>query len=586
MKQFLSILICVLLLLGMVGCAGFPEQRSQESYEKQKTRYADVISQYTELLSAKRNGEELSAPDTKNVDAREAAIAEVLYGIADACKDGDAAENLGYGFKDFDGNGTPELILLSKYTSIYAMFTLSDGLPILLEANVKGRFVFAPKGRFLLMRQTTVDHIQEGVYYICRVDGDKMAYDAIYGQVYDSNKREIVERFRIADGNRTPIDEETFHALNREYQRVGLPDYANISKLEAPQIHFPLVDIGADADLPVADFSSYAAIRKTYLAISTCLDEFNSSEWIQGCYDTLFSFPNDRSFEYYTKLLYTAYRGHDSMGYDEIDLNGDGIDELVLMNEEYRIKAIFTQKEGVPVLLDAFTTFDHTCWLDDEGLIHVDRESYEELEYSLYEFTKDGEYTCMYSILVDNSGRYLTKNGKTEPFDYEESMALYYDEYCRYSEPFTPNEYTRNASDLTYTPLAEATEDMIRKATDKTWHKYAKLEKTTGKDFAHGNTYITFENVSDTQIDVNVKYEFTYSYPDPEREHYMLNETTESFLEFTAFAENGVFVFEGQDLKGSLEFQKDCLWLIIEESADARFAVGNHCFTWQNPFIE
>ncbi len=584
MNKFLSVFLCLFMLLTLFGCnpptTTTYEQQPPKTYEEQKALYGDIISRYTALLTAKHNGEQLSAPNSDNMDAREIAIAEALYGIVDACKEAKAAEELGYGYKDLDGNGTPELIILSKYASIRAIFTISDNTPILLEANygTGSFFVFAPKNRFILMRKTVTDHIEEGIVYTCHVDGDKMIYDDVSGKVYDQKKKETLDLFRIVDGKRTPIDENTFRALNREYQKASQPGYEEVSKLEAPRIHFPLADRVIDSNLPVADFSDYATIRKTYLAISTCLEEFKSLEWIEGKYDSLFSFPSDRSFEYYTRLLYTAYHSDDRMGYDEIDLNGDGLDELVLMNEDYRIKAIFTQKDGVPMLLDTFVFSYHTCWLDDEGLIHVDRESYDELEYSLYEFTKSGEYNLLYSVLVDNYCRYLTKDGKIEPITSEASMELYYDDYCRYSEPFSPNEHTRNVSNLTYTALTEATEDMIKVAADKTWHKYANLEKTTGKDFARSNIYVSFENATDTQMDMGVKYTFTFSYPDSNKDYYLLDDTTESLLKITVRAENEVFVFEEHGVKGKVEFGYKYLWIVIEESTDERLPKGNHCY--------
>ena len=584
MNKYLSFLLCIFLILMAVGCTHLPEQQTQKSYKEQKALYDDIISQYTSLLNAKHNGEELVVPNTENMDARQSAISETLYGIVDAYKDAKEVENLGYGYKDFDGNGTPELIILTKYTSIHAIFTLSDDQPILLESNYDfgSSFVFATKNRFFMVRRTVSDNIEEATFYTCRVSGDKMAYDAIYGKVYDQDKKETIEVFRIVDGNRTPIDEDTFRALNREYQKACQPGYSDLSKLAAPRIHFPLVNGVIDSDLPVADFSDYAAIRKTYLAISTCLEKFKSLEWIEGKYDNLFSFPSDRSFEYYTRLLYTAYHSDHHMGYDEVDLNGDGLDELVLMNEDYRIKAIFTQKDGVPVLLDAFAY--ETCWLDDKGFIHVDNEQYHELEYNLYEFASNGEYKLIYSILAaDNGKRYLTENGKTEEITFEKFLELHYEDYCRYSEPFKPYEQTRNVSNLLYTALTEATEDMIKVAADKTWHKYANLEKTTGKDLARSNTYVTFENVTDTQMDMSVKYTFTFSYPDPSRDHYLLDDTTESILRFTVRKEDNCIVFDENGVKGRIEFGQKYLWLVIDESSDQRFSVGNHCFEIYSP---
>jgi len=584
MKKFLSALLCIFLLMAMVACSP-TQQQPQKTYEEQKELYTDIISQYTSLLTAKHNEEELTAPTTDGMDDREKAIAEALYGIVNACKNAEAVERLGYGYKDFDGNGTPELMLLSKYNSIRAIFTISDDIPILLEANygyVGNSFDFAPKNRFFLARSTVNDMIEEATFYTCHVDGDKMVYDVIFGAIYDQEKKEIIERYQDTNGTRTPIDENTYDELYRERVPLSQPNYTVVPKLAAPLIHFPLLPEVNEEGLPVADFSSYAEIRKTYSAISACLDEFDSFNWFVGEYDHLFSFPSDLSYEYYNRLMYAAYHGSVNIGYDEIDLNGDGIDELVLLNEDYRIKAIFTQKDGVPIMLDAFAF--ETCWLDDQGFIHVDNESYYELEYNLYEFKISGEYELVYSILAAKNGnRYLTKDGKTEQISFERSLELYYDDYCRYSEPFETKEETRNVSSLKYTPINEDTDDFLEVATEKTWYKNAKLEETTGKDLARGNTYVSFEKTTDTQIAVNIKYEFIYSYPDPDRDHYLLNDITESSLKVTGNIVDGVLTFDEGGIKGRIEFGQYYIWLIIEESTDQRFAVGYHCYEEYSP---
>ena len=420
------------------------------------------------------------------------------------------------------------------------------------------------------------------MHYTCRVDGDKMAYDAVYGSVYDREKKEIVERFQIDNGTRTPIDDKVYRVLNREYQKVAqVPHLYSSPKQEIPFIYFPLVAKSqTGAILPIADFSSYAAIRNTYIEISRCIGSFNMSEWEAGKYDNLFTFPSDRSFEYYTKLLYIACNSGNYLGYDEIDLNGDGEKELVLLGEDYNIKAIFTQKNGVPVLLDAFIFPYQTCWLDSEGFIHVDCEDYEELKYSLYEFAENGEYKQRYSFIVDNYGLYLMNDGKIRPITSEES-AIQYDDYARYPEPFSPNEYTRNVSSLTYTPIIETTDD-LKVATEKTWHKYVNFKRSR-VDFARSNTYVTFENVTDTRIDMKLKYVFIFSYPDPERENYLLDDVKEETLDFSVRKENGTFIFDENGIKGMLEFGQKSLWIIIDESSDERFPVGNYCLKIYKP---
>ena len=573
-KYTLALFICTLALLGLVACAP-----SELSYEEQKTAYNGIIEEYTALLTAKQNGEELPVPDTEGMDEGEAAIAIALHGIV-ADQNAETLADLGYGFKDMDGNGTPELILLSRYTSIRAVFTLAKHKPVLLEANYgKGTaFLFAPKNRFFMKRNTVTDSIEEGLLYTCHVDGEKMVYDAIYGAVYDQEKKEVLERFQMVDGQRTPIDKETYNELDREYRKTLGTDYGHTVKLFSPYIHYPLGEKVSTENLPVADFSSYEAIRETYKAISTCLEgRLVGNDWLKGAYDDLFSYPDDFSFEYYTQLLYAAYNNAYYEGYDEIDLNGDGKDELVILNEDYTVKAIFTMKKGTPVMLDAFA--NEVCWLDEEGMIHVDRTDYYELEYSLYEFTKEGDYNLVYSILVaENGNRYLTKDGKTEIISFEDSLTLYYDEYRPfYTEPFGAEEYNRSVSGLTYTPLTPYTEDPMKTAVTKMWRKSATLDKTSGEEYgAYSNTYVTFENATDTGMDVHVKYAYTVLYPDPDREYHSLEKTTESYLDFTAREENGVFAFEADGIKGHLEFRNKNTWLVIEESSDKRFPVGYH----------
>lgn len=580
MRKIAIVLLCILLVTATFACS--PTQQPQKTYEEQKELYNDIISQYTSLLTAKHKGEVLPLPEAEGMNAEETEIATALYGIVDACKNAEAAERMGYGYKDFDNNGTPELILLSKYNSIRAIFTISNDTPILLEANygnIGESFEFAPKNRFFWARSIVNNMIEEATFYTCHVDGDKIIYDVIFGAVYDQEKKEVIERYQEVDGTRTPIDENTYNELYREREPLNQPNYTVIPKLAAPLIHFPLLPDVNEEGLPVADFSSYDKIIKTYSAISTCLDEFDSFSWFMGEYDHLFSFPDDISYDYYNRLLYSAYNGSYNVGYDdEIDLNKDGIDELVLLNEDYRIKAIFTQKKGVPVLLDAFAY--ETCWLDDQGFIHVDNESYYELEYNLYEFKSSGEYGLVYSILAAKNGnRYLTKDGKTEQISFEKSLELYYDDYCRYSEPFTPNEQTRNISSLKHTPINDVNDyDLVGAATAKNWYKNAELEKTTGKDLARGNTYISFENVTDKEIKVNIKYEFIYSYPDPDRDYYLLNDITESYISILGNIDDNVLTFNEGGIKGRIEFAQNRIWLIIEESTDSRFHVGNHCY--------
>ncbi len=573
MKKFSALLVCLVLLTSAVGCTFIPQSATDDP----EAMYKDVISEYTALLTAQSKGEELPEPKTVGMSERKAAISEALYGIVDGITD---ANTMGYGFKDMDGNGIPELIILSKYYTVYAVLSFSKNAPILLQACCeKGIYMnFATRNRFFMKHRTENDNIVEVTNYTIRVSGDKIVYDSVFGQTYDKTEKKT-ESFQIIDGNRTPIDKETFEDLSYEHLRTVLPAYSDTSRLLAPKVYLPLQNklVAGNA---LADFSSYASIRETYKKIASRVGQFDSAKWVKGEYDDLFVFPSYLDFEYYNRLLPTLYCDH--IGYDELDLNGDGADELVLMDEAYRIKAIFTEKNGVPVLVDAFA--DETCWIDGEGFIHVDNEQHYYLEYYLYEFTAEGKLDLIYSVqLAENSNRYLLRDGKTERITFEESMEIYHDDYCRYPTSVQPNEYTRSVTELTYTPLVEETEDLTELAADKTWHHYANLEDISDKDWERSNKYLTFEKGSGDQMTVNIKDVFIYSYPDPDREYYMLDEITESFLNITGSEENGVLTFFESGIKGRIEFGNEHIWLIITESSDERFPVGFHCFKEYTP---
>lgn len=576
MKRLLSFFLCLLLLLPLTACRRQPPERT---YEEKKAFYGEVISEYIALLTAKKNGEPLASPRLESLGGNAVPIAEALFGVVSAAK---SPEKLGYGYRDIDGNGTPELLLMGETVGVLAILSLSGDEPILLTSSyAQGTILrFVERNRILVTCSSTRSNIEEAYYYTCHVEGDRLVYDMGCGQGYDREAEESTGFFRIEDGARTPIDQETFGFLIREHRALPVGRYDIDHKRYTPLSVHPLQPPPSEAGLPVADFSSYAAILSTCRAIDACLLEFDRYEWLTGGYDRLFSFPSDTAYEYYLQLVYAMHRNARSVGYGELDLNGDGRAELLLLNEDYTIKAIFTEREGIPMLVAAFGMED--VWLDSDGRLHVDRLEYDELEYSLYEFTESGALSLEYSLLADNNGRYLAKDGKTEPIGFEESNALYYDDYRCYAEPFSPNEQTRNVSTLSYAPLTPRNADPVAAALGKTWKKYADLEKTTGKD-AYANTYLSLTAEGPAEVSIAVQYVFSWFYPDPEREHYMLEDKTETTATFTVRKENGVFYLTGDGVRGRLELLCEHLWLIIEESTDDRFPVGAHCYKAVSP---
>ena len=584
MKKLLTLVLALALLLSAVACVKKAPEEPETPQKTVEEIYAEIVAEYTELLTLRHNGEELPPLDTRDMDETEKQIAVTLYNLALHCDTPQRTEYFGYAYKDVDGNGVTELLLMTK-TTPYAIFTVSEGKAILLEAAYgypDSSLYLISKNHLLLTRSSFHDQIQDATTYVCHVEGTQMVYDTIYGAIYDQAKKEVLEYYQILNGERVSIDEETYNELNWDLYltQSSMGDAAEM-KLNLPYVHL-LFGATDNSEKPTVDFSSYEAILDTYQKIEAAIpDNFNYYRWIQGEYDDLFSYPNERAFEYFQKLFYVVQRCKEP-GYDLIDLNGDGLDELVLLGANYVVRAIFTQKDGVPVLLDQIDST--TYWLDAEGRIHADREKNYLLEYSLYEVTSDGGFALRDCIFQTQLGRYrMTADGKTEKISREEFSALYQDYTC-YPETFTREEYTKSVSELTFTPIVQPTDADIQAALGKTWFCFIREEEATGLHSAHSDLYISFENVTDTQVDVNFKYTFTYHIPDPDNvstvpgiSYYVPITTPETFLNVTAQRENNALLFDGNGIKGRIEFGVNHAWVLIEESTDERFKVGWFC---------
>ena len=99
--------------------------------------------------------------------------------------------------------------------------------------------------------------------------------------------------------------------------------------------------------------------------------------------------PQEKKF--FGAFLYEAYKHHAgkdkkdcfspiyklTWGYAQKDLNADGADELILLNEDYTVIAIFSYADGKPTVIGGLNesypyqrpTLEN-CWIDGDGYIY------------------------------------------------------------------------------------------------------------------------------------------------------------------------------------------------------------------------
>lgn len=110
-----------------------------------------------------------------------------------------------------------------------------------------------------------------------------------------------------------------------------------------------------------ADFASYESIIRMYSKLVEVLPDWVSDDQ-QEEIDALFYFPNEQAREWYVMVSDAVFilcpgdraNGLAHLGYAIKDVNGDGVEELFLLSDEFTMIALFTQYDGKPVLLEDF----------------------------------------------------------------------------------------------------------------------------------------------------------------------------------------------------------------------------------------
>ena len=177
-------------------------------------------------------------------------------------------------------------------------------------------------------------------------------------------------------------------------------------------------------------FASYEEILDIYRLAIERFDLIDDSTEMIAC--TL-GFSNVKQVEWFEKILMSSYLYYDGddkdareaavnrlrrFTYTQTDLNGDGIEELILLALAQDVLAIFSMVDGEPVLLGNYTP-RNTCEVDDQGLLHVTEkgsgDSYSKRVYEIAHGGKRLNKLVEYGVddlLFSNFGYYVERSGK------------------------------------------------------------------------------------------------------------------------------------------------------------------------------
>ncbi len=152
---------------------------------------------------------------------------------------------------------------------------------------------------------------------------------------------------------------------------------------ETPHVEETVTQETSDTELTPADFASYESILRMYRKMVEVNPESLTPEGENNSeIDKLFFFPNEQAREWYEDLEnsifffyyrkpkpYSETEDYTSYGYALKDLNGDGVEELVLLTDDGNLLALFTLCQGKPVLLRSSYYPRYRGYLNQDGLV-------------------------------------------------------------------------------------------------------------------------------------------------------------------------------------------------------------------------
>lgn len=417
--------------------------------------YLPITAKFKDLILYKHLNEELP-PRGEN----EPFYMDALYAVGQMY---DPSVNMGYTIKDINGDGYAELLLMGIENRVYAIFTILDGEVAHVHTFQQGMGYIAPDG-MVFYNEKGENGLSVSRYMTYLVDGQLVGME--YGRIDGADGSETY--YHVVDGVWEQIDKEAYNRYGKYYGYYW--DYpTRLTRLNG--FYYEPALPAAIVAQSTADFSTYQAVIDTFGRMYTEValglgNKYEKTKWTGGAYDSMMRFNAPEDYYIFNRLIAACVLAQSasnaSFGYALRDLNGDGAEELLLLESEYVVLAIFTQVDGKAVLLDSFTDC-RSAWLDAEGKIHVKQRTLPGLHkkdsmYFVYT-VGDGALECRLAIGIahDEQGNaerwYQVVDGQQTELTQDQWDAL----YGQYAEDLADadfHEYTQNNGQLTFVPVA------------------------------------------------------------------------------------------------------------------------------------
>lgn len=442
------------------------------------------------------------------------------------------------------------------------------------------------KSNYLISESILSSSTENGTetYMVNGIRADKEFYDEQYDQFlfeYKTIDQTAMQLFKWSDyGELEWKDFGIKEGIDPESHRILAEKMADALISSSQEfIKYKTIDPPAHANPDhFANFSSYDEIIRTYTAIVKCFSYYSVEKYERGEYTSTLDFPSGDIEETYKKVFFSAFYyyekdyaveyledGRNYFGYALYDINNNGSEELILLNDHYDIIAIFSNASGTPHLIIDSEPY---CRIDANGRI-VTQKQFRKTNtlFPGYDYYYDFKvYTLSATDEIALTEEYQAAN----PF-YNDG--IYYDitngtsteisrqDFISKTHGFLYNNdaarITQSSIDLDFVRLFDAIEPQLPEPYVWTWResKYTSSPLVTVNLMTEKEIYLGF-----------------YSSDSPWT--HVANVTA------TRCGESAYF--ESETLSGRIDFGLDCLWVVITKSNSEAFPCGAYIYKYHD----
>ena len=282
----------------------------------------------------------------------------------------------GYATNDLNGDGTLELVLLNADYTLVAIFSMKDGRPILLTRfwNRRGGWIDR-NGYIHVGGSNGVDSGSRTIYRICEGGGDlELLYEYGRDGCEWVDDVAVTKYYKIENGEKAYITEEEYDYIDEQYNHyLGDRDFKEVTrKYSGLQFN----SLFGEA----FTFSTYGNVLAAMRFMTGMYNLYKLGEAKREDFEYRYDLSTEYNREMYEKLdslvrtwyppaLGGSFSHENAFAYAIKDLNGDGVDELVIIDGEmFDAVAVMTEKDGKIEVYDTAYSFD--CPAKGKGKSH------------------------------------------------------------------------------------------------------------------------------------------------------------------------------------------------------------------------